>query len=326
MAIKYHAGKRIQGGAVNVTTSTSGTTANATNNGSGCTQVTGIIGNALDFNSGNYQIPKASINFGSEWSVNYWVNVETTSGTSNNNYHLVARGSTMDSNFRSYLSYDDPNGAPALMINCYDSTGTRISYDTSNNHMWLNLNAHAGSWAMVTFTWNNSDKKLRAYLNGTLGSTSKAWTHSSAGNMGTPTHDWGLGNNESDTATTYSAKAKFDEMSFWKCTLSDADITELYNSGSGIEATALSNTTSMSKLNTYYNFEQGSNATLTNQAPTTVIIQDTKPTDVQVGSRYEETNTRKIYYKDDVDWKELGVTPTNYRKDSWYEHLTGETP
>ena len=53
---------------------------------------------------------------------------------------------------------------------------------------------------------------------------------------------------------------------------------------------------------------------------------DTKPTNIQVGSRFEETDTRKIYYKDDVDFKELGVTPTNYRSESWYEHLTGETP
>tara|TARA_X000001382_G_scaffold130799_1_gene127007 strand:+ start:173 stop:916 length:744 start_codon:yes stop_codon:yes gene_type:complete len=56
-------------------------------------------------------------------------------------------------------------------------------------------------------------------------------------------------------------------------------------------------------------------------------LTDDKPTNVQVGSRYEETDTRKIYYRDDIDFKELdGATPTNYRKDSWYEQLTGETP
>jgi hypothetical protein len=51
-----------------------------------------------------------------------------------------------------------------------------------------------------------------------------------------------------------------------------------------------------------------------------------KPTNVQVGSRFEETDTRKIYYRDDLDFKELGVTPTNYRSESWYEQLSGETP
>jgi len=53
----------------------------------------------------------------------------------------------------------------------------------------------------------------------------------------------------------------------------------------------------------------------------------TKPTNVQVGSRFEETDTRKIYYMDDISWKELdGAEATNYRSDSWYEQLSGETP
>ena len=48
---------------------------------------------------------------------------------------------------------------------------------------------------------------------------------------------------------------------------------------------------------------------------------------VQSGSRYEETDTRKIYYKDDISYKELdGAEATNYRSASWYEQLSGETP
>ena len=49
------------------------------------------------------------------------------------------------------------------------------------------------------------------------------------------------------------------------------------------------------------------------------------PTNVQVGSKAEITDTRKIYYYDDIGWRLIGETPFN-RKDSWYEHLTGETP
>jgi len=50
-------------------------------------------------------------------------------------------------------------------------------------------------------------------------------------------------------------------------------------------------------------------------------------TNVQVGSRFEETDTRKIYYRDDISFKELdGANATNYRSDSWYEQLSGETP
>jgi hypothetical protein len=54
---------------------------------------------------------------------------------------------------------------------------------------------------------------------------------------------------------------------------------------------------------------------------------DAKPTNVQAGSRFEETDTRKMYHKDDVDWKEEnGNEATNYRSASWYEQLSGETP
>ena len=52
-----------------------------------------------------------------------------------------------------------------------------------------------------------------------------------------------------------------------------------------------------------------------------------KPTNVQAGSRFEETDTRKMYHRDDVDWKEENSNEaTNYRSASWYEQLSGETP
>jgi len=51
------------------------------------------------------------------------------------------------------------------------------------------------------------------------------------------------------------------------------------------------------------------------------------PANVQVGSRAEITDTRKMYHRDDIDWKEEnGNEATNYRSDSWYEQLSGETP
>ena len=47
----------------------------------------------------------------------------------------------------------------------------------------------------------------------------------------------------------------------------------------------------------------------------------------QVGSRAEITDTRKMYHRDDVDFKEEnGNEATNYRSASWYEQLSGETP
>ena len=80
-----------------------------------------------------------------------------------------------------------------------------------------------------------------------------------------------------------------DDVRIYSRELDQSEVTMIYNSGTGTEGT--------------------------------------KPTNAQVGSRYEETDTRKMYYRDDIDFKELdGNEATNYRSASWYEQLSGETP
>ena len=244
-------------------TSTNGTTSDATNSGNGTSQVTGIIGNALDFQSGRYTIAKESTNFGTEWSFNFWVNPQSADG---NDYFLHHESSSnQPSSFYMYNSDDDPTGSGGVMVNVRDSTNTRLTLDASNNHIVFDINSLAGTWVMCTVTWNNSDKKIRLYQNGTLHAISKAWTHTSAGNMAVSGADWTMANYQTQTGSQYSARSKFDEWSFWKCTLSDAEIAELYNSGSGMKANGLS-TSNSDKLMIYYNFEQGANNTITNQA------------------------------------------------------------
>ena len=291
MAITYHAGRRIQGGAVTSATVSTGSTNNGTNDGSGFTQVTGLIGNGMSQSSGNYNLPP--IPMGSEWSWNLWTKPQTASG---NDYYMQFRsGSTQNSSFYAR------NGGSGFYYRATDSTGQEVDQDSSGNQLATDIDSLAGTWVMLTATWNNSDKKFRMYKNGTLVQTSKAWTHTNAGNMGTSSVNWTLGNYQSQTSSTYASRSSgLDEWSFWKGTLSQADITELYNSGNGIKATELS---SANKLNlmVYYDFEDSANGTLTNQAPTTATVRDAKPTDVQVGSRFEETDTRKMYHYADID-------------------------
>ena len=77
----------------------------------------------------------------------------------------------------------------------------------------------------------------------------------------------------------------------------------------------------------YLNNEGGTKKIWQYDIAQTINSDHTRLTDVQVGSRFEETDTRKIYYKDDIDWKELeSVEATNYRSESWFEQLSGETP
>ena len=85
--------------------------------------------------------------------------------------------------------------------------------------------------------------------------------------------------------------------------------------------------TSINTLNTGQSgdYEIGSNISVLGSEITPASA-TSFPTNVQVGSRAEITDSRKIYYRDDISFKELGTLPVNYRKNSWYEQLTGETP
>ena len=315
MTIEYLDSKRIT--TTPVTTSTNGTTADATNSSSGTSQVTGKVGNALDFSSGRYTIPKEATDFGNEWSFNFWVNPQSASGNDYFLHHTSA--SHVGSSFYMYNSDDDPSGSGGVMVNVRDSTNTKLTLDSSDNHIVFDINSLAGTWVMCTVTWNNSDKKLRLYQNGSLRATSKAWTHSSAGNMAVSGADWTIGNYQTQTGSTYSARSKFDEWSFWSTTLSQADITELYT---GIKATELSNSTAISKLKIYYNFEQGANNTITNQAPTTV--EQSKPTDVQDNSILIQKDTARRYWRSgEVSGSDTNTSQSTYNDDSGIDSSTG---
>ena len=76
-------------------------------------------------------------------------------------------------------------------------------------------------------------------------------------------------------------------------------------------------------------FDTGSNLSVLGSDLTPQIITPAVPFagNAQTGSRFEETDTRKMYHRDDIDFKEEGgAEATNYRSDSWYEQLSGETP
>jgi len=316
MAITYHAGRRIQSTQnASQSTSSNGSTGNGTNNSNGFTATTGLIGQGYSQASGNYAVNNQSWGLGNDgWSFNFWCIPQSASG---NDYYLQF---TETSGWRNVF----------YMYNAATENGggfqPRFIDDIGTNMGLTSVALSNGSWNMITVTWTPSDDKYRVYKNGTLQYT-ETYTATNAGNFGTPNRNWYLGNYSGETATTYASRAtNLDEWSWWTAPLSQADITELYNSGSGIKATELSSANKL-KLMVYYDFEDSPNGTLTNQAPTTIIEADVKPTNVQVGSRYEETYTRKIYYRDEISFKELdGADAVNYRKDTWYEQLTGETP
>jgi hypothetical protein len=141
------------------------------------------------------------------------------------------------------------------------------------------------------------------------------------------------------SSTVYVADSGFADSTYTGNGGTAVPFTDTFNStGVTYVANAIANgndvffgfqSTDVSGNTGYYGFglTGTSQAKLTIEYTSGSVAGDTKPTNVQVGSRFESTDTRKIYYRDDVDFKELdGADAVNYRKDTWYEQLSGETP
>ena len=312
MAITYHAGRRIQGLAAtgfNLTglkaywkmneasgnlinqattvgsTDSLGTAADSTTVANLTYSQTGKVGNAISWNgttSSSYAEvgPSSLYDFMHSataiWSFNFW-------------YKKTA-GST---SFRTILA-NNAGGAGA--------TGTRIAF--YNGSFYQNIiisNAvsiitdtstavpNDTNWHMITMTVDLTlgSNDYNCYVDGVLETTV---SQGAAGTANNAQRTMRIGDDGGGDGNHYGL---LDEMSIWSRVLTSAEITSLYNTGSGKEVTELTS----------------------------------KPTNVQVGSRFEETDTRKMYHRDDIDFKEEGgVEATNYRSASWYEQLSGETP
>ena len=109
-----------------------------------------------------------------------------------------------------------------------------------------------------------------------------------------------------DSTGVGAAPSRFEEVWRWDDTSQVTEI-DMINPASG-------------------SFDTGSNLTVLGSEITPAAAIPSL-TNVQVGSRAEITDTRKIYYRDDIDFKEVGgAEAVNYRYDSWYQQLTGESP
>jgi hypothetical protein len=113
----------------------------------------------------------------------------------------------------------------------------------------------------------------------------------------------------------------------YKITVDSSGVVKFYKDSSVIHTSSNTASGDYYIMAVPYQYNGSSTYTYTYSGDVITTTTGVKPTNVQVGSRYEETDTKKIYYRDDVDFKELdGNEATNYRSESWYEQLSGETP
>ena len=303
MAITYHAGRRIQGLAAtgfNLTglkaywkmneasgnlinqattvgsTDSLGTAADSTTVANLTYSQTGKVGNAISWNgttSSSYaEVGTSSLydfmhSATAIWSFNFW-------------YKKTA-GST---SFRTILA-NNAGGAGA--------TGTRIAF--YNGSFYQNIiisNAvsiitdtstavpNDTNWHMITMTVDLTlgSNDYNCYVDGVLETTV---SQGAAGTANNAQRTMRIGDDGGGDGNHYGL---LDEMSIWSRVLTSAEITSLYNTGSGKEVTELTS----------------------------------KPTNVQLGSRFEETDTRKMYhyanpltfeddFSDNLGWVKTGT-------------------
>ena len=268
MAITYHAGRRIQG-------LTQDTSLDGTNDG--CTTgVTGKLGNAWSFDGSNDKVTLTPTFSGkSAFTYSAWINPSSSS------------------NHWGFPFYEGSGENPkvGIGIDYYNSNGLAYFYVSTASHSAISISASnipKGSWTHVTGVYDgsaSSSDRLKFYINGSLVSSTLSGTPPTT--IPTLGGDLYLGWYQAN----YWFNGLMDQTLFYDKALSASEISTIYNSGSG------TTTPDTVGLFAHYNFEQTGN-TLVNQ----VTAGDVKPTDVQVGSRYEETDTRKMYhYNEDAN-------------------------
>ena len=136
-----------------------------------------------------------------------------------------------------------------------ENGGLGLSMGHTNNRWATGASVTAGVWQHVVVVYDNG--AMRFYFNGTAYATSTTeGNHSSAGTFT-------IGGNQSHAPANYY-RGLIDEVAVWNEALTAAEITTLYNSGSGLDAASSSgNYTSSSNLVGYYKMNEGTGTTTT---------------------------------------------------------------
>lgn len=196
---------------------------NTLTNNNSATFTTGLIGNAADLESGSSQyfsITDASqtgLDFTGDFSLSIWTKFESILGA-NNETAIISKWGTSQ---RSYLLSLDTYGG-----NFIDATisSTGANADT---RQWT-WSPSTATWYHIVWTFNNTSKLNRVYINGTsLGDRTSTLTPYNG------TAEFQVGYRQ-EGSISY-ADGLQDMIGAWNVELTSSEVTELYNSGAGVQ-------------------------------------------------------------------------------------------
>jgi hypothetical protein len=192
----------------------------STNHGTlvnGATFTDGKIGKAFTFDGVNdiFRLPNNSLDLTGDFSISMWAN-----WSRNNTSQILMSNFTIGASVRGWFI---EHAAGQLRFRGFNSTGGNAFY------IYTSYTPPLNTWVHYTFVHKNNSNKM--YADGVLiGSDTGSSTHVA---YETPNYPL-IGANQYN-ATTYQEYflGKLDTVSVWNRELTAADVTELYNSGTG---------------------------------------------------------------------------------------------
>lgn len=191
--------------------------------------VSGKLGNARSFDGGNDFVninTQALFNISQSWSIGLWINTTSTAADSFFSWYDFASGNK---------GFDFGIGRTASGASINNG---RIFGGIGNAYFWatdLSPAANNGNWRYIVLTYDSSDTKFRLYSAGSLVNTSGA-----IASISEPT-----GKNFTIGARTYTASydsfyaGLLDEIGVWNKALNSSEVSQLYNSGTGLNYSSI---------------------------------------------------------------------------------------
>lgn len=179
----------------------------------------GKINNAADFEQDNSEYFSLSgtadlyLDGTTDLSFSYWIKTETLNG------YMGTMGRWFVNNKNYLQRLNGTTGVLEFFVGDGNTTRGGVSGTT---------NIGDGAWHHVVTTWDSSDDKARIYIDGntTAEGTSAAYTTSKG------TSEFRIGRDQAGSSSYFDGL--IDEVVAWDKVLSSGEITDLYNSGSGI--------------------------------------------------------------------------------------------
>lgn len=197
------------------TTDASGNGNTLTNNGS-VTFSSGKIGNAAVLTNGTLSNNSLDFNGLGGLSVSAWVKVNNNNSGS---WCFISRFSDYNGG---QLFFGNDGGNSSSLRAILNVNGSFCTLETSNH------NVFDGNWHFVTLNFDGQNMKM--YVDGQVQGTQAA-----VGTISNSSASFVIGGSAQESYPTAPFNGEIDAVGIWNRALTESEITELYNSGSGLE-------------------------------------------------------------------------------------------